>query len=543
KHAFKIAGTRSACFAGAVLAIAGLASCQLLPFLELLQWSQRDADFGGTDWAMPATGWANFILPLYHCFTKFFGVPAQFGQYWTASYYSGIIVLGLASVSLVRVRDCRGLALGGLFLLSIILALAEATFLDGFFRAVLPQAGLFRYPVKWVVVSSFALPLLAAFGLAWMEKRPRNANGLVRGGGWMFGVLLLLVWILAWEGHRYPKHSGVDLPLAANAAGRTLCLLVGAGSLMVGLVSASSKWREIARGLCALAVVLDLKTHVPELNPTVTREIYQPGLIQDPAHPLHAGAYRGMTTPRSEVEAQRRPAQDPVRDFLLSRKLLLSNCNLLDGPAKVDGLFSLSIRDVDRIHRQLLYRTLDVPASREPLLNFLGVRTMVEVKDGALEWRLRPDAMPWITAGQGPRVSAAMWDVLADGAWNPRREVLFDAEVPLALGAVASSNAVVENVRWGNHEIEFTVRTSEPTLAVVAQAWYPPWRATVDEKPVRLLKGNAAFQALEVPAGTHRVRLRYEDRSFVRGCAISASSVVALVLLAPFASRRRRDGG
>ena len=34
---------------------------QLLPFLERVAHSQRDAGYGSADWAMPASGWANLL--------------------------------------------------------------------------------------------------------------------------------------------------------------------------------------------------------------------------------------------------------------------------------------------------------------------------------------------------------------------------------------------------------------------------------------------------------------------------------------------------
>jgi hypothetical protein len=59
----------------------------------------------------------------------------------------------------------------------------------------------------------------------------------------------------------------------------------------------------------------------------------------------------------------------------------------------------------------------------------------------------------------------------------------------------------------GNWEIE--VQANRPQLLVLAQSDFPGWRATVDGKPVPVLAADVAFVGVSVPAGTHRVVLRY----------------------------------
>jgi len=73
-----------------VLLISGLSAAQLLPFFDLLDYSRRQQDISAAMWPMPATGWANFIVPLFHC-RSYQGVFMQPNQFWTNSYYTGVI--------------------------------------------------------------------------------------------------------------------------------------------------------------------------------------------------------------------------------------------------------------------------------------------------------------------------------------------------------------------------------------------------------------------------------------------------------------------
>jgi hypothetical protein len=51
-----------------VLFISGLAAIQLVPFFDSLLHSQRHQNYASTYSSMPSWGWANFIVPLFHCF-------------------------------------------------------------------------------------------------------------------------------------------------------------------------------------------------------------------------------------------------------------------------------------------------------------------------------------------------------------------------------------------------------------------------------------------------------------------------------------------
>jgi uncharacterized membrane protein YfhO len=77
-------------------------------------------------------------------------------------------------------------------------------------------------------------------------------------------------------------------------------------------------------------------------------------------------------------------------------------------------------------------------------------------------------------------------------------------------------------------------------MVVVAQAFYHPWRAYVDGAPVRLWRANYAFQAVEVPAGRHRLELVYEDKTFRAGSAVSLATLLGCGVV--LVVRRKRAG-
>jgi uncharacterized membrane protein YfhO len=70
----------------------------------------------------------------------------------------------------------------------------------------------------------------------------------------------------------------------------------------------------------------------------------------------------------------------------------------------------------------------------------------------------------------------------------------------------------------------------------------PGWRATVDGKAAALLRGNVAFQAVPLPAGTHRVELVYRPRSVIWGGLITTLAVMVALALVRRAAAASRNG-
>lgn len=81
------------------------------------------------------------------------------------------------------------------------------------------------------------------------------------------------------------------------------------------------------------------------------------------------------------------------------------------------------------------------------------------------------------------------------------------------------------------------IERAHPGYLVVANTYDRGWKATLDGRDVPLLRANYAFQAIEVPAGTSEVELRYFPDSLAIGVWIGAASLL-VAIGAWIASRR-----
>ncbi len=88
--------------------------------------------------------------------------------------------------------------------------------------------------------------------------------------------------------------------------------------------------------------------------------------------------------------------------------------------------------------------------------------------------------------------------------------------------------------------IVLDVDAARPSLLVVAESYYPGWRATIDGLPATILRANYLSQGLVMPMGRHTVELSYEPDSFRYGALISVAGLASLLVLGAWALVARK---
>jgi len=132
----------------------------------------------------------------------------------------------------------------------------------------------------------------------------------------------------------------------------------------------------------------------------------------------------------------------------------------------------------------------------------------------------------------------AILDSIARAAHDPARVTLLEMDPGLTLGPVAGARASI--TRYGLNDVTVEVETPGPALLRLADLWYPDWVATVDGRPVEILKADYLLRAVAVPAGKHRVEFRFASPAMRQGLVLSgASLLVTLGLLGAGLLRRR----
>ena len=499
-----------------------LCAVQLLPFLDLLRHSNRDASFGGTAWAMPIWGWANFLVPLFGCTPSMIGVYSQDAQQWTSSYYMGIGTIALALLALPA-RDSRMKWIAAIAATGLVLALGEDAHVYATLKKILPLFGFIRFPIKYVVLAVFALPLLAAFGVARLQgavadvERPRLS--IVSVGCALLGLASLIV-AFAWLA---PVSRASPATATESGVTRIIFLLLILGALMWLSRPISPSRQRLVKFAVLFLMALDVLTHMPQQNPAVSNAAYGP-VPFDMSRVPKLGESRAMISPPMQHLLQGLSTSNSLNLYLGHRRILLSDCNLIDRVPKVNGFFSLYLREADEVNRRL-YRTTNYDL---PLLDFLGVSQLSD-DHIFVEWHTRSNAMPWVTAGQAPIIATPQetLDAIFSSRFDPRAVVYVPGDSRPQLVGVRSNECRVTSAEVRADSVFARVTASGASLVLIAQAYDRHWKAFIDGQPVPLLKANYAYQALIVPAGQHEVELHYQDSLFRVGGIISAMALVA----------------
>ena len=518
-------------FVGVAALVFGLSAMQLLPFLELLRHMQRDVSVSGA-WAMPAWGWLNFLVPLFRCSPSLLGVWSQNEQQWTSSYYLGIGALALAMVAVWKIRNSRVVWLALAALAGAALALGDGGGIYSLVKRAIPLVGLARYPIKFVVLTAFSLPLLAAFAVNWLADE--SAKKFARRGLLSVGVILVAAQVMILlAANIFPRANESAWFVFQNGAVRAF-FLVSILAAVFWLAKAS----DTLRGWLGLGILLllgfDVLTHAPRQNPTLTNRIYDPLPPAMSALPRF-GESRAMISPAAQVWLGNAAVPAAFADFTGRRRALFQNLNLLVGVPKVNGFYSLALRENTEV-MALIYTPTNSPAG---LLDFLGVAQVTSATD-FFEWTPRPNFLPLITGGQKPIFADYQNPLTAvtDANFDPRTIVYLPPEAGGVISFSSLGAVKLSDEQFSARRITAAVTATAPALVVVAQSYYPCWRAYVDGQPVKIWRANHAFQAVQVPGGTHVLKLVYEDRQFNFGLAISVATMAGCGLYCAWPRRR-----
>jgi hypothetical protein len=148
-----------------------------------------------------------------------------------------------------------------------------------------------------------------------------------------------------------------------------------------------------------------------------------------------------------------------------------------------------------------------------------------------------PDKVPRLVVGHSVDQPG---DLLENGTVRRDRSVAY-APVYDPVAANPPSTTAVSPSRPGPGNWRIGVKGPDPSLVVVAEAWFPGWEARVDGHKAPVLEADGAFLGVPVGAGTHVVTLRYHrPAAALLGRAVTFGTLLTLALLA---LRRRSEAG
>lgn len=509
-------------------------SAQILPFIQLALNSQRDFGFSTDKWSMPGWGWANFFVPMFHFRQTYQNTFFQTDQAFLTSYYIGLGTSAVALIGASCVRNARSVMLVALTIFGLVFALGSNGYIYDFVRTIFPPLGLIRYPVKYVLIVAFTAPMLSAIGVQWLlQKKDAAAKTLIT----ITALFFIIITAILWFAFKYPFEFDQWELTRNNTVAQCVYLILFLS--FFAILRRGGKAGLIGLFLMLSCISVDSLRHIPNFHPVIASDHFTIPLWNAAvkAEPPKFGQARVFISPEAEERLLRSTVADWSMNFTGKRLALWSNLHLLEQIPKVNGASTLQLRRQKKVE-STMYSTNRVDI--EGLLDFLGVQ-WITARGKVVEWEKRTNAMPLVTVGQKP-FFASDEEILAgifSTNFNPREVVYLEQSEQAELTPL---NEVIDqtqvlNATYTTHKITAEVEAKNPSVVVIAQSYYEPWKAFIDGKPARLLRANYAFQAVPVPAGRHIVIVVYRDIWFLAGLIIS---LISLALLACFIKKKSR---
>jgi hypothetical protein len=495
---------------------------QIVPFLEYVGLTARGASdiaFAQTD----SLAWADmlrFLLP------NLGGVLVHATAWWEGGNVNGYMgVVGfLFAIIGTRKKEARlFLALG---IVGLVVALGARTPVFYALYHGLPGFSLFRSPANYLLVYSFGMAALAAYGAGILIGHVRHARMLPV--AWIMGVIGGVLLFGATLVHTHPLLVTRIVPAMPTTAISDLTVnLIGSGVVLIVVMSVLcvSRLRQSFIWMLPLVVGIELILFSKNM------------LVSTPLSQVREWMEEGKALVRMMPEADWRAYRFHVRPSLFVRpnregldvektaawiaQSLWANVGMMHGLATTDGTAAMSIGQ---------YRlAIDSDAQKARVAGPLTIPP----------WLLRPLGARYIVGNRTDYEELTSLgyasSVRSEDIWLYER-----ADVaPRLFVDVKGADIAVDT--YTSTMISATVKSPTAASVVFSDTFYPGWTAMVDGEVALIERHQDILKAVPVPAGTHEVAFRFEPLSVKVGMIISISGFVLLIVTYFTPLRRRID--
>jgi len=562
---------RVACIALISIAAFAVGAAQMLPAFDHVAASARSRAFDYSlvsAWSMP---WAKFAELIYPNFLGHIsinrvmwywagGLYPGMGSPFLFSIYGGLLLTALAAAALfVRPRGGRFVLIVSLISASIALG-GHTPVLHFLYKIGVAES--IRYPEKFILVAVFAATILAAQLLDRMLRGDQGIRDAAMGFVLATGIVAALIAIAGFTPYYGQAFSKVWALTKGGGATRMISIshqdwIVAAirafilfGLLRLVFVIKRPLWLALA----ALFLIADLGPVVHQLNPRMPARFFrqEPEVLRQ-LHPnraayriFHEADWYGREPMARDYFSAGSAVYWIVRNGILpmipaGHRLQLVIDRDYDKTALLPTLDLIdSVWDVKRNGRKDWWR---------PFAAMSNIWYRGEYRPFAQEKkRVRGDltrSLPIVfteIVEHYPRYYFAPEVVTV----RDRRDFVDKLHTPGRYSLQAAfitgpgfvpARGVVRGVRETANTALIDVDASGKAFLVMSVTPHKYWRVTIDGRPVQPVITNIGYQGIVVPAGRHRVAMRYRNNLAANGLKLSI--IVTILLIAAALLPRR----
>jgi len=539
-----------------------LAAPFLLPFVEFARTGSRmNARAEGLEerppiglHALPA-----LVLPEIHGgsrrYSPYIGFAGNLLESSAGGYAGLLLVFWLVPLSFSN-RERRGEAL--FWVLLAVISIAWTLKLPGIISFLrLPVLNMLSHN-RWVFATAFSFLMLACIALENLQQSKLTFRG------WfivpMVATAILAFWCFS-RASDLPEPLKTQLPntiRAGLARGLTpadlpairqnfeLCYLTGGLAALLAFVGwiVSIQWgtnQTAIKACVSLFLVGELFLFAVLQTRQAARELYYP-----------------------RVPALEYLAQMP-EGRILGLMCLPPNLNQTHGLRDVRGYDAIDTRPIIKLLNAVRDSSFESPvyASTQwfmpaviqggdglvrlpPILSMLNTRYLLLRSEPSVDWPVvfqrddywvieNKESLPAIFVPEQVRRATDDEEtlrIMSMPSFQPQHTAFVHSEIePFSSAASGVASIVTE----APGEIEILATMDTDGLVVISNLWDPGWAALIDGMPSEVIRTNFAIQSVRVPAGEHRIQLRFRPVSlptslWLSGIAFSLITIQALLL-------------
>ncbi|UCD11130.1 MAG: YfhO family protein [Nitrospinaceae bacterium] len=534
-------GLRGKTFAlAAISALAlGFAALQLAPTYYLMRELNRKIGLvyaTAAHWSAGPEVLSSLILP-----DKFQEAMVRIGygiEFYLQNYYLGFFPMLLLLAVLARVVSNRAILFwASVFLVGLFFALGEYNPAYEWVYNWVPLVDKFRYPEKFLFLSSFAGVFIAGYGFDALFKLKRNASSR-----WMILILTgilsaLAIAVVRWKPERHLLES---LVIAAGLG--CVIFLWNKGWLRMALF----------KTMVLILICLDLLLKNVGTIPMIDRKYYtQPPELAEKVTPSHSlyRVYSGVWSSEHIIKDELYYGlANQVLMALTSKERMQANLGTQRGINYVDGFTGLKLID-SRIREIHFNQSADDDIKRS-ILAKNNVKYLVSLVDqvkstedhplGEMELEELADVLPraYLVGDADFAPYPYIVKKFFDPAFDASKKVLLSN--PVQWNRADNFDGRVLSLDHTPNRVTLKTRQNGEGFLVLLDSYFPGWTVTVDGKTGRIYRGNFFYRAVKLGPGEHTVEFTFQPVGFKLGWMTSIATGVLTLFIAGVPRVRKR---
>lgn len=130
--------------------------------------------------------------------------------------------------------------------------------------------------------------------------------------------------------------------------------------------------------------------------------------------------------------------------------------------------------------------------------------------------------------------------VVVEDASRPNRSFAFPEDISSNQSLILPDSEVIIE-KDEPERVELTVKSNLDCYLILRDGWYPEWEAFIDDQPTTIYPADAAFRAVRIPPGEHKVIFSYNPRSYRLGMWTTIITLIILFALFTIPEKRQRE--